>query len=106
MADDGAAQQHEGQVQLIVAFVADAQAAEVVQPGEGALYDPALAADARAVGRPAPRDHWFHTALAQFAAVLFVVVAAIGEEPFGALAGPADLARARGRRRRSAAAVG
>ena len=41
---------------LVAAVVADEQSFEVVQPGEGALDDPAGAAEAGAVLRLAPRD--------------------------------------------------
>ena len=49
LADHGAAEQHEGHVQSVVALVAGAQAAQVVQPGERALHDPPLAPEMRAV---------------------------------------------------------
>jgi hypothetical protein len=42
LADHGAAEQHECHVQAGIALVADPQPAQVVQPGEGALYDPAF----------------------------------------------------------------
>src|SRR5512144_2988544 len=92
LADDGAAEQHEGQVRFGVAFIARAQAAQVVQPGECALDDPARAAHARAMFAAAPGDHRLDAALAQLAAVLVVVIAAIGEHSFGALTRPTDLA--------------
>jgi hypothetical protein len=41
----------------------------------------------------APRDHWLHAAAPQFAAVLVVVVAAIGDHLVGALPRPAAFAR-------------
>jgi hypothetical protein len=43
-------------VDLVAAVVADEQPLEVVQPGEGALYNPADAAQAGAVLGLAPRD--------------------------------------------------
>ena len=41
MADEAAAEGEEGFVDLVAAVVADEQALEVMQPGEGALDDPA-----------------------------------------------------------------
>jgi len=43
-------------VDLVAAVVADEQPLEVVQPGEGALDDPAVAAEAGAVLGLAARD--------------------------------------------------
>jgi len=60
------------------AFVADEQAFEVVQPREGPLDDPALPAEAGAVCGLAAGDHRPDPALADEAAVLVVVVRAVG----------------------------
>jgi hypothetical protein len=68
-----------------VAFPADAQAAEVVQPGEGALDHPAPAAEPGAVLGLAAGDDGLDAAAPQLAAVLVVVVAAVGDDPIGAL---------------------
>ena len=68
--------------------VADEQPFELVEPGEGALDDPAVAAQAGAVLGLAPRDLGRDAALAELAAMAVVVVAAIGAEPFGAAARP------------------
>lgn len=84
LADDGAAEQHERQVQIRVALVADAQAPQVVKPGEGALDDPALPAKARAMSRAAPCDHGLHAPCPQLPAVLVMVIATVGEHPLGA----------------------
>ena len=73
-------------------FVADEQAAELVQPGEGALDDPAEATEAGAVLGRAAGDHGFDPAPTQFAAMSSGVVAAIGDELVGATARPADSA--------------
>ena len=59
------------------AVVADEQPFELVQPGEGALDDPAIAAQAGAVRGAATGDLGFDAAAAQFAPVLVVVVAAV-----------------------------
>ena len=77
---------------LGVALVADAQAAEVVQVREAALDDPALGAEARAVLGAAARDHRFDSALPEQPAVLVVVIAAVGEHDVGLLARPPELA--------------
>ena len=62
------------------AFVADEEVAELVQPGEGALYDPAEAAEAGAVLGFAACDQWCDAECAQLAAVELLVVAAVGDE--------------------------
>ncbi len=49
LTDHSAAEQHERHVQLGATLVSDPQPTQVVQPGEGALHDPALLAEARAV---------------------------------------------------------
>ncbi len=75
-------------------FVAGAESLEGVQPGEAAFDDPALAAQAGAVRNPAAGDAWGDAAGAELAAVLVVVVAAVGEQlprsPSGASAPAAD----------------
>ena len=62
------------------AFVAGGQSAEGVKPGEGAFDRPAPAAQARAVAALASGDAVSDAALAQKAAVLVVVVAAVGDD--------------------------
>ncbi len=77
---------------LGVAFVADPQAAEVVQVREAAFDDPALAADAGAVFGAAAGDHWFDPASPEQPPVLVVVIATVGDDQIGFLArtaGPA-----------------
>lgn len=59
---------------------------------EAALDDPALAAQSGAVLSAAAGDHRFDRALPEQAAVLVVVIAAVGEHRVGLLAWPADLA--------------
>ena len=77
---------------LGAAVVADEEPFEVVEPGEGAFDDPAVAAKPGAVlGLPA-RDLVLDASLTELAAVLVVVVASIGSDAFGATAWPADLA--------------
>jgi hypothetical protein len=79
-------------VDLVAAVVADEQPFEVVQPGEGALDDPAGAAEAGAVLGVATCDLGAHPSPSQFAAVLVVVVASVGEHAVRPFAGPPDLA--------------
>jgi hypothetical protein len=71
------------------AFVAGAQSLEGVQPGEAAFDDPAVSAEAGAVGGAAAGDAWGDAAGAQQPPVLVVVVAAVGEQLSGASAGSA-----------------
>jgi hypothetical protein len=79
-------------VDLVAAVVADEQSLVVVQPGEGALDDPAHPTESGAVLGLATSDLRLDVAGAEFAAVLVVVVAAIGRDPVGASTWPADLA--------------
>ena len=71
------------------AVVADEQAAEVVQPGEGALDGPAKAAEAGAVVGPTARDLWLDATLPELAAVGVVVVAAVRDQTLRAPTRPA-----------------
>jgi hypothetical protein len=82
-------------VQSVVAFVAGAQASQVVQPRERALHDPPLAPEMRAVLDAAAGNHGLDAARPQLAPVLVVVIATVGQDAIGALARPADLARDR-----------
>jgi hypothetical protein len=63
-----------------------------VKPGEAALDHPSLPAQTRAVLGTSAGDDRLHTSLSQLAAVLVVVIAAVGEQAVGTLAGPTDLA--------------
>jgi hypothetical protein len=64
----------------------------VVEPGEGALDDPADTAEPGAVLGLATSDLWCDVAGTEFAPVFVVVVAAVGGDPLGPLARPADRA--------------
>jgi hypothetical protein len=79
-------------VGLVAAVGAEEQPAAVVQPGEGALDDPAVAAEPGAVLGLPSRDHWLDAALPDEPPVLVVVVAAIGDDAVGASAGSASAA--------------
>lgn len=59
-------------------LVADAEPFELVQPGEGALDDPAHLAQPGSVGGSTPGDHRLDAALPQQAAVLVEVIAPVG----------------------------
>jgi hypothetical protein len=63
--DQGAGQLKQPPVDVGSASVADGELPEGVQPGEGSLDDPALAAQAGAVGDAAPSDGWGDAALAE-----------------------------------------
>ena len=75
---------------LVAAVGADEQSASVVQPGEGALDDPAVATEPGAVRCLAASDHGLDAALPDETAVLVVVVAAVGENAVGTAPRPAD----------------
>ena len=79
-------------VDVGAAFVADEQSFEVVQPGEGALDDPAVAAETGAVIGLAARDQRLDAAFADEAAVLVVVVTAVGDQRPRSASWPADTA--------------
>ena len=68
---------------VVAAVVADEQSLVVVEPGEGALDDPADAAESGAVLGLAARDLGLDPSGTELAAVLVVVVAAVGEEHVG-----------------------
>ena len=75
---------------VVASVGADQESASVVEPGEGALDDPAVMAESGAVLGLAASDHGFDAALPDEAAVLVVVVAAVGEQDRGSSSGPAD----------------
>jgi hypothetical protein len=79
-------------VDLGPSVVADEQPLELVEPGEGAFDDPAVAAEPGAVLGLAPRDLWSDPAPAELAAMTGVVVAAVGGDTLGSPARPANLA--------------
>ena len=77
---------------VVAAVVADEESFELVEPGEGAFDDPAVAAQAGAVFGLAAGDLRCDPALAELAAVLVVVVAAVSRDSVGPAAWAADLA--------------
>jgi hypothetical protein len=68
----------------------DEQTASIVQPGEGAFDDPAVAAESGAVSGLAPRDRGLDASPPDEAAVRVVVVAAVSDDAVGTASGPAD----------------
>ena len=64
----------------------------LLEPGEGALDDPAVASEPGAVFGLAACDHGFDAALTDEAAVLVVVVPAVGDDGVWSLPRPADTA--------------
>ena len=75
---------------VVAAVGADEQPAAVVEPGEGALDDPALAPEARAVLAVAACDDGLDAAPPDEPTVLVVVVAAVGEQPVRSSSWSAD----------------
>jgi hypothetical protein len=80
-------------VDVVASFPTDAQAAKAVQPRDRSLNDVAEDAPASAVRLAPSRDHGADPALPEHAAVLVVVVAAVGQQCIRAPAPPADPAR-------------
>jgi len=76
-ADEAAADRKEGFVDVVSAFVADAEAPVLVQPGDGALDDPALLAEPGTVRALRPGDLRLNAAAVQLAAAVARVVGAI-----------------------------
>jgi hypothetical protein len=79
-------------VDVVAAVGADQESAAVVEPGEGAFDNPAVAAEAGAVLGLAASDHGLDAALPDEASVLVVVVASVGEQRPGPSSGSADAA--------------
>ena len=75
---------------VVAAVGAYEQSAAGAQPGESALDDPAVAAESGTVLGLATCDHRFDAALPEEAAVLVVVVAAVGNQRLGTLPWSAD----------------
>jgi hypothetical protein len=83
-------------VDVVSALVADEQPLELVQVGEGALDDPAVAAKSGAVLGLSARDQRLDAALADEPPVFVVVVAAVGDHRLGSPPRPAAAACDRG----------
>ena len=93
MGDQADGEADDGFVDVVASFPADAQASEAVEPGDRALDDLAEDAQAGAARLASPRGHGAVASLPEQAAVLVVVVAAVGQQCVGATAESADLAR-------------
>jgi hypothetical protein len=91
-ADEAAGEAEEGFVDLVAAVVADEQSFVAVEPGEGALDDPADTTEAGAVLGLATSDLRSDVASTKLAPVLVMVVATVGGDSLGASAWSADLA--------------
>jgi hypothetical protein len=76
-------------VDLVESIGAHEQSAPVVEPGEGAFDDPAVASEPGAVAGLAAGDDRFDPAASNEATVFVVVVAAISEEGVRSAAWPA-----------------
>lgn len=74
-------------VEIGASFVADAEPFELMQPGEGALNDPAHLAQSGTVGDAASCDQRLDAALPQEATVLVEVVAPVRVQTSGLAAG-------------------
>lgn len=92
LADHRAAEIEECEVDLRVALPANPQSTEVTQPRERPLHHPPLAAQAGAVIGAATGDPVGQSPAAKFAAVLVVVISAVGDHPLRPLPRPASLA--------------
>jgi len=66
-------------VDVVAPVGPDQESPAVVEPGEGALDNPALTAHSGAVSALPASDDWFHAELPDEPTVLVVVVAAIGD---------------------------
>lgn len=93
MGDQAGGESEKGFVDVVASFPADAQAAEAVEPGDGALDGVAEDTQAGAVWLAPSGDHGPDAALPGLAAVDVVVVAVGGQQSVRPPAGPADPAR-------------
>ena len=79
-ADEAAGEGEEAFVDVVAAVCADEQPAVVVEPGEGALDDPTVAAQSGAVFGLAASDERLDAALPDEPPVFVVVVAAVSDQ--------------------------
>jgi hypothetical protein len=79
-------------VHLGAAVVADEQSLELMEPGEGALDDPAVAAEPGTVLGLAPGDLRGDPASSELTPTSVIVVAAVSADTVGPAAGPANVA--------------
>ena len=88
--DQAGGEAEESLVDVVASFPADPQSSETVQPGDRALYYPAENAQAGAVFDASFGDDRADAAVPEQAAVLVVVVGAVGEQGIGSASGSAD----------------
>lgn len=83
MTDQDTAQNHERFVDIGASFPADAQATELMQPGQGALHHPTCLAQATSVGRLPSRQDGRDAAPAQRVTMRLGIVTTIALYPVG-----------------------
>ena len=93
-------------VDVVATVGSDEQASAAVQPGEGAFDNPAMAAEPGAVLALPTGDDRLDAALLDEAAVLFVVIAAIGDQRLRSASWVADAATGQEAPGRAARATG
>jgi hypothetical protein len=74
-------------------FITDPQAAVLAEPGDGALHDPAIDAQATAVRRPTPGQAGDNPPLTQRTPMGLRVIASVPQNRGGTPAGPSHFAR-------------
>lgn len=79
MGDEAGGEAEEGFVDVVASFPVDAETSEAVQPGDRALDNPAVNAEAGAMRDSAAGDHRFDARGPDRTAVLVVVVTAVAE---------------------------
>ena len=87
-ADEGAAEVEEGLMEVVAALIAPGEAAEVVQPGDGAFHHPAVATEAVGALDAFAGDAGDDVAAAQGVAAVGVVVALVRVQLGGACSPP------------------
>ena len=87
-ADHGAGEGCQGEVEIGAALVTDSEAPEPGEPGEGALHDPPVTAEAGAALDATPCDAWRDAAGATLTAAAAVVVRLVGVKLGGPAPGP------------------
>ena len=86
MADHHARELEESFMNVSTPFVAHAQAAQVMEPGESALDNPAAFAKSAAMSNTAPGQKWPDAALSQLTSMGLRIVSAVALHRFGTLA--------------------
>ncbi len=87
MADQGAGEVEQAEVDVGSAFVAGPESFEGVEPGEAAFDDPAVFPEAGAVASSSSGQVWSDAECAEAAAVWLGVIAPVSVERPGAVAG-------------------